>query len=60
MTMAYYALSSEPPSDRMGRLRHLSKTLYSPVATKLGHWECDGQNGLPYSQASLVKGDGYC
>ena len=60
MSMAYYAPSSEPPSDRIGRLRYFFKTLYSQPADESGHWEYGGQNGPPYSQAAVVKGDGYC
>jgi hypothetical protein len=55
MSMAYYAPSSEPPSDRIGRLRHLFKTLYSRVTTEPGHWEYGGQNGPPYPRALWSK-----
>jgi hypothetical protein len=39
MSMAYYAPSSEPPADRIGRLLHLFKTLYSRADTEPGHSE---------------------
>jgi hypothetical protein len=58
--MAYYAPSSEPPSDRIGHPRHFFKTLYSQAASESGHSEYGGQNGPPYSRAAVMKGDGYC
>jgi hypothetical protein len=36
MSMAFYASSSEPPSDRIGRLRHLIKTLFARAEDEPG------------------------
>ena len=51
--MAYYAPSSEPPPDRIGRLRYLIKALYSRADAEPGHCEYGGQNGECHGKCPL-------
>ena len=58
MSMAYYAPSSEPPQDRIGRLPHFTKTLYPRVNTNRGTGntaaKTDGRIPRPLGQRQRI------